>query len=388
MSAKQGRTIPLTRNLVRAAERERAIRNLQLTEQEEEENNLSLINQTTMTQRTNRDVMDELQIPDAIKLLPTYDGDKELLNKFITSVERVLKLITNIDKTAYGELLLGVIRDKVIGHADKILIRERVPLNWDDIKQALTDNFGESRSEENLMDDLREIPYKKLAIKNLYQEIAGIRVAMLEVLERDETNIEIRKIKESSYEKTYIQKFIAGLKNPLRWTVKAQNPKTLRQANEIAKELRDDYIRDRNRDEYHNPGGRGRGRGQYNNSYRYNSEQQQYNNTTNNDEQRNNNYKRGRDRSNDDSNSNRGQHQKRGRFSGSSDRGRNYQGSTRSGNGTNSDRSQQSGSSGHNNMFHTEASNTNQTENFSVNASEPQTIPNNQDSERNSFMSR
>lgn len=246
MSANQGRNTPITRSSARAAERARAIRVLQPLEIEVEENILIRTEQTTMTQRTNRDVMDELQIPDAIKLLPTYDGDKELLTKFITSVERVMKLVTNVEKTEYGELLLGVIRDKIVGQADRTLIRERVKLNWVNIKQSLFDNFGESRSEEHLLDDLREISYKGLSIKLLCQEISGIR-AILDILEREEVDDEIRKIKENSYEKTCVQKFIAGLKNPLKWTVKAQNPKTLRQANEAAKEFRDEYMRDRDR---------------------------------------------------------------------------------------------------------------------------------------------
>lgn len=55
--------------------------------------------------------------------------------------------------------------------------------------------------------------------------------------------------------------FIAGPKIPLKWTVNAQNPETLRQANkietlrqanEIAKEFRDEYIRDRAREDYGN----------------------------------------------------------------------------------------------------------------------------------------
>lgn len=87
MSANRGRNTPITRSLARAAERARAIRVLQPLEIEVEENILIRTKQTTMTQRTNRDVMDELQIPYAIKLLPTYDGDKESLTKFIISVE-------------------------------------------------------------------------------------------------------------------------------------------------------------------------------------------------------------------------------------------------------------------------------------------------------------
>lgn len=134
MSANRGRNTPITRSLAREAERARAIRVLKPLEIEVEENILIRTKQTTMTQRTNRDVMDELQIPDGIKLLPTYDGDKELLTRFITSVERVMKLVTNVEKTSYGELLLGVIRDKIVGQADRTLIRERVKLNWVNIK--------------------------------------------------------------------------------------------------------------------------------------------------------------------------------------------------------------------------------------------------------------
>lgn len=75
------------------------------------------------------DFLTTLKIPDAIRFLPTYDGNSKTLSEFITNVEEILLLIRGTNQTPYGQMLLRTIMNKIEGKANEVIIKEG-SLNW------------------------------------------------------------------------------------------------------------------------------------------------------------------------------------------------------------------------------------------------------------------
>jgi len=96
------------------------------------------------------------------------------------------------------------------------------------------------------MDDLRDVSRKGLQIDKLYKEIASIRTGSTRVIKKVEKNREIRVRKKKKIENKCIERFIAGLKGQLQLRVKNKDPETLREAHEVAKQLGDTFLRDKN----------------------------------------------------------------------------------------------------------------------------------------------
>jgi len=186
----------------------------------------------------------EIDIPEMVQLLPTFDGDQYALSDFIGSVEdMVLDIVKNVYKAECPVFIMRAIRRKIVGEANNVLIRERTKLNWNEIKETLIDNFADPRNMDNLMDDLREIPYFGLSITHLYVEISKIRCACFDILERNVDDLKMRNNQEFVYEKRFVDVFVAGLRGPLQLLVVRKNPKTLREAKKYAMQLTDDFHR-------------------------------------------------------------------------------------------------------------------------------------------------
>ncbi|XP_016976955.1 uncharacterized protein LOC108042955 [Drosophila rhopaloa] len=187
-------------------------------------------------------ILVEIDIPDMVQLLPTFDGDQYTLSDFIGSVEdMVINVVKNIYKTDCPVFILRAIRRKIVGEANRVLIRERTKLNWEEIKKALIDNFADPRNMDTLMDDLREIPSFGLKIYHLYVEISKIRCACFDLLERQEEDLVFRKTQECVFEKRFLHAFISGLRGPLKLSVLRKDPKNIWEANKIAMQLIDDF---------------------------------------------------------------------------------------------------------------------------------------------------
>lgn len=166
-----------------------------------------------------------------------------------------------------------------------------------------------------------------------------------------------------------MQKFIAGLKNPLKWTVKAQQPKTLRQAYEVGIECRDEYIRysEREASDRQTQNRGGGCRSNHNTGRNFGNPKQQNNNRNDSQERRYNNQQRDENR-----NAYYGpQPFKRGRFfEQSQDRSR--QGSVSSATSTYSGRTQTTNNGRNTYNPQTELHNIEEVPNFTIAASDNQ----------------
>ncbi|EDW52719.1 GM19334 [Drosophila sechellia] len=93
-----------------------------------------------------------------VKQLPTFEGAPGTLQKFIVSVEEVIMLIRGTDQTPYGQLLLRILRNKVIGKADEVLNMLDTKLEWDSIRDNLKRMYSCKKSEPILISEIQNQP--------------------------------------------------------------------------------------------------------------------------------------------------------------------------------------------------------------------------------------
>lgn len=172
-------------------------------------------------------------------LLPSYDGNKKTLHFYIKCVENVIDMIENKDDQSLACLIVN----KLTGRAVEALSERNNFKTWKDIKQILTQRFGEYRSEVELTQDLiklnkdrdnmetftdkiRELTcnlinsgsqsteyYEKLAISVLLDQINPIisimvRTQKMENLEEVIALVKIEDLKYTKYRNARSQNFI------------------------------------------------------------------------------------------------------------------------------------------------------------------------------------
>lgn len=103
------------------------------------------------------------KIPDPIKNLHEYSGDRTSLYRWITTVDNILETYQTVSHTAIYRVWGQIIRNKIVGDADKALVARNVG-NWDDIKDTLIEYFGDRRDIATIT---QQIPYLRQDNKSL-----------------------------------------------------------------------------------------------------------------------------------------------------------------------------------------------------------------------------
>lgn len=186
-------------------------------------------------------------LPDVIKYLPTYDGNPYALKRFIESVEEILLMFRGTDETPRGQMFLRAIRNKIEGKASELLDRLDTPLNWDDIKRNLTRKLLDNRDELSIIEELHEVPFRRLSISNLYDTILDLKRALSCLADSRELPTSTILEKKNFYVSLCLRTFIKGLNPSLRNAVKVSRPITLDEAFDIAIRERDEYLQKRRR---------------------------------------------------------------------------------------------------------------------------------------------
>lgn len=186
-------------------------------------------------------------LPDIIKYLPTYDGNPYALKRFIESVEEILLMFRDTEQTPRGKMYLRAIRNKIEGKASELLDRLDTPLDWDEIKRNLTRKLLDNRDELTLIEELHEVPFRRLPITKLYDTILDLKRVLTCMADSKELPALAILEKKNFYMALCLKTFIKGLTVPLRNVVKASRPNTLDEAFDIAIQERDEYMQERRR---------------------------------------------------------------------------------------------------------------------------------------------
>lgn len=177
--------------------------------------------------RNETDICNSLRIPDAVKDLPTFDGNPRLLYDFISNVEEILSFILDVSGTNYANIILRAIRNKIVGQASEILNMYGTSLDWSEIKNNLTTHFSDKRNETSLIRDLHQLRQNGRTVEEFYSKIIEIFSTMMNYIRVHELHPNVIKAKETLFEEMCLNTFLSGLREPLGSTIRAMRPSKL-----------------------------------------------------------------------------------------------------------------------------------------------------------------
>uniref|UniRef100_A0A1B0CQI1 Putative retrovirus-related gag polyprotein from transposon hms-beagle n=1 Tax=Lutzomyia longipalpis TaxID=7200 RepID=A0A1B0CQI1_LUTLO len=170
-----------------------------------------------------------LKIPDAIKGLPTFNGNPRLLFDFINNVEEILSIISPADNTPLHRLWLRAIRNKIIDDANEVLDTYGTSLDWNSIKSNLINHYSDKRNETSLIKDLHALRQND-TIEGFYSRVIEILSLLQNQINIHENNVHIRNSKSALYREMCLNVFLTGLKEPIGSVVRARDPDDLKEA--------------------------------------------------------------------------------------------------------------------------------------------------------------
>lgn len=174
-------------------------------------------------------VLKSMQTPQAIRDLPTFDGNPVKLHNFIRSVDNLFPFISALENTPFFNVWLQSIRAKIIGEADQILEIYGTPLIWNDIKANLIAYYNDKRDCVTLTRELFQVQ-QITTIEKFYGQVQNLLSLLI-----NNTNIliqdnDLKTDRIATHKENALQVFLAGLKEPIGGNVRARKPSTLKEA--------------------------------------------------------------------------------------------------------------------------------------------------------------
>lgn len=182
---------------------------------------------------------DTSRVPDAIKLIMPYKGDKKTLSAWIASVEKKLEHAKKLcSSTAEIDsvmpLWVSVIRDKIVDDASQALVSRHTDCEWSAIKKVLTEYFGDKRDLNGLISQINYLQQGKRGVTEFYNECQELLSDIIDKLACDNALKHCIHTLSQSYETMVVNGFTDGLNDPYAMLTRANNPSTLLAAYQIA----------------------------------------------------------------------------------------------------------------------------------------------------------
>lgn len=156
----------------------------------------------------------QIEMNMARDMIPQYSGGSKNLAYFLNQVDNYLSFLRQKEDCLFNRLLLEQVKSKITGEARDVLINSQHN-KWSEIKETLTQKFGDPRSEELLLHDLTTTFQKYHQSYEEYHEIIKRKLQiLLEHVSVRESNRDIRNCKENSYQNQALSTFKAGLLEP------------------------------------------------------------------------------------------------------------------------------------------------------------------------------
>lgn len=149
---------------------------LQIEARENTQANTSNANRMPVAQNASpQSRFDASKIPNAIKMIVTYNGDPKSLPNWIVSIDSKLDFAkTPEDEENALPLWQSVIQDKVVDKANEVLIQNHTPVEWGAIKKTLEDHFGDKRDLCTLVTKISHVQPNSKSIDDFYNECRSI----------------------------------------------------------------------------------------------------------------------------------------------------------------------------------------------------------------------
>lgn len=174
------------------------------------------------------------KVPESIKLLPEYSGNKSTLSSWLVSAQAIVDEYEPLHGDAIWARWLGNIRQKIVGQAHDALSLRGVNRNWLEIKAALIEYFGDRRDLSTLQQEAANLQQGDKAIETFYREALELQVKITEKIHLTQAyNGHAQYVAHYACDAVK-NSFIDGLNPPYSAFTRNANPESLANAFQIA----------------------------------------------------------------------------------------------------------------------------------------------------------
>ena len=170
------------------------------------------------------------KIPDIVKSLRDFSGSPGEFSSWKKSVDRILKLYEHLKGSSKYYGILSVVRNKIVGNADRALESYNTPLNWNKISRCLTLHYADKRDLGTLEYQMTTLVQGNYTIPEFYQNVYQHLSLILNKLSCMEMGQESMDNMTQSYRDKALDTFIRGLKGDLPRLLSIREPVDLPQA--------------------------------------------------------------------------------------------------------------------------------------------------------------
>lgn len=159
-----------------------------------------------------------MNLSQAAKFVPEFSGNRNELSKFISCGDFAIENV----ESSYKYLLLEIIKNKLINDAYNI-IRFKDVKSWEQLKVALNDKYGEKKNIAHLQLEMSSARQNKDEDVRAYSERLN---SILSSLAIQMTENKDKSVKSAIYDVLEQQRhnaFIEGLRQPIKFLMKAKN---------------------------------------------------------------------------------------------------------------------------------------------------------------------
>lgn len=174
--------------------------------------------------RVQRDPIDA--IFKALRLVPEFDGNPNILTRFISLCDELVKRFLRAEPghELENQSLLNGILNKVTGNAARLINSNGIPTDWIGIRTALINNFADQRDETALYNDLSLLSQGQNSPQEFYercQNLFSIIMTYVTLHDALPTTVEAKR---ELYKKLTLQSYLRGLRDPLGSRIRCMRP--------------------------------------------------------------------------------------------------------------------------------------------------------------------
>lgn len=226
-----------------------ANRNLDIILEDIEDSDLNNLEVPVILESVNMSEVLIDQIYKALRLLPEFDGNSNVLTRFINLCDQLVAQYLRTDPSfALSNLaLLNGILNKVTGPAARTINSNGIPENWIGIRNALINNFADQRDETSLFNDLSLLSQGPATPQEFYEKCQNLFSIIMTYISLHETVHSTIEAKRELYKKLTLQAYLRGLRDPLGSRIRCMRPDTIEHALEyVHEEMNTLYLQQRN----------------------------------------------------------------------------------------------------------------------------------------------
>lgn len=194
-------------------------------------------------------VVDLDNIFKALRLVPEFDGNANVLTRFIKLCDELVEELVNSEpvNNLNSIALLNGILNKVTGPAARLINAHGIPQDWAGIRSALINNFADQRDETALYNDLALLTQGSSTPQEFYERCQNLFSTIMTYISLHESVATTIESKRSLYQKLTLQAYVRGLKDPLGSRIRCMRPESIEKALEfVHEELNTMYLQNRN----------------------------------------------------------------------------------------------------------------------------------------------